>query len=70
MNSNIDQRWLTIGGIRFVAVKDDPFADNCKMCDLRGPCADTMVALAVAERGAGVECLLDEVHYEAEVRDV
>ena len=67
MMQEIEPRWVTLGGIRFVQVIDDEDHNNCKLCALRGPCDKDGRRLSLAERGqAGRVCTSvadDERHW-------
>lgn len=57
MAQEIEPRWVTLGGIRFVQVIDDEDHNNCDLCALKGPCGKVAGRLVMAERSqAGRLC--------------
>lgn len=62
--TNLTGKFLVVGGVRFVQVADGDDGLACLRCAFKasgppGCCIDE-----AAERGQGMDCVVDDAHYE------
>ena len=58
-------KFLVVGGVRFAQVADGEYNDNpCLGCAFRVPSSTACCIDVRVEREQGMDCALDEAHYE------